>query len=149
MRDCCYWIISREKGAVPASCVTNLGAGATNQRLEETIVSLQRTEGADIDQGEVEAELVFGAQRAECVAAVLDADAAAVPVVIALCAAALDQSFIRVHGSGDGGTQTFFVGMAIPQQPVILAEAIRSSGESADEQFAGSTQEGMPPSEKD
>src|SRR3954471_12677485 len=110
---------------------------------KDAVVPLQRAEGADVDQREAETEWIFCAQRAEGVAAVLDTDAAAVPVVIALRAAALDESLVGVHRSREGGTEALLVGMPVADQAMVLAEAIGSGGQARREQLAGNAKECM------
>src|SRR4051812_29492028 len=113
------------------------------EHSKDAVVSLQRAECADVDQCEAETELIFCAQRAEGVAAVFDTDTAAVPVVIALRAAALDKSFVRVHRSGEGGAQAFLVRMSVADQAMVLAEAIGSGRQARRKQLAGSAKECM------
>src|SRR4051812_21153137 len=100
---------------------------------KDAVVPLQRAEGADVDQREAKTELIFCAQRSEGVAAVLDTDAAAVPVVIALRAAALDESLVCVDGSGEGGAQTLLVRVAVPNQAMVLAKTVGSGREACHE----------------
>src|SRR5438105_6731066 len=110
-------------------------------RSEETVVALQRSEGADVGEREAEADLVFRPQRAQRGAAIFDAHSTAIPVVVALHSARLDHSAVSVDRCTECGAQALLVGVAVPQQPVVLAEPVDGLRR---EQLAGSAQECIP-----
>ena len=77
----------------------------------ETFLASQISKGSDISQAEGETEQVFIAQVGDGIAAVLEGDAAAVPVVCRLGGRKLEFLGLRVKsGAGSGGYVVFDCG---------------------------------------
>ena len=80
--------------------------------LEEAFGAAEVAGGADIGEGEVEAVGVLVADGAELVLAVLDGEAAAVPVVVGLDGGVLDLAEVDVDAGVGGDGEAGAVGVA-------------------------------------
>src|SRR5579862_2470507 len=114
--------------SAPTSLVV-LSARAGPSRLhfsEQLFLAPKISEGADVGQGKVEAELVFVADRSQGEAAIFDTQAATVPVIGGLRRGVLQHAEVRIESQVGGSAESAFVGLSVAQQDAELIEDLLS-----------------------
>ena len=91
---------------------------------EQLFLAAEISERADVGQREIEAELVFVADRSQGKAAVFDAQAAAVPVVGGLHRRILQKAQIGVEAQVGRSTESTLVGLPVAEQHTELIERL-------------------------
>ena len=92
--------------------------------LEKLFLAAEISQGADIRERKIEAELVFIADRSQGKAAILDTEAAAVPVVGGLHRRVLKKAEIRVKAQVGGAAESALVGLSVAEEYPELIEGL-------------------------